>query len=332
MTDIQPYTDPATLPTLGDEGTALIERTLEQMSGAHQLAKALANTAFVPYQWRGKPDDVAAAILYGAAIGLDPMSALRGLYVVNGNPGMYARQMVALVMSKGHTVRTVEVSDTSATVSGRRRGSDDVETVTWTIERAKQAGYVPTVDPKTGKWATNERGKVIGNEKYLTDPRSMLYARASGDVCRRIAPDALAGLDYSVEELSVLNVESEVVRDRPKRESAAALLTSMAPAEPAQPAEPELVEDVPEPAAAPEPITDKQLRKLGMLMRDANITVKSDALAYVDAVIGRQVASRAELSTGEADAVLAALAADLAQPEQAEQQAAAETTEETTHD
>jgi len=32
-------------------------------------------------------------------------------------------------------------------------------------------------------------------------PEAMLYARAAGDICRRIAPDVLAGLSYSVEEL-----------------------------------------------------------------------------------------------------------------------------------
>ncbi|WP_051362877.1 hypothetical protein [Amycolatopsis thermoflava] len=321
MTDLAHYSGGTNVPALDNDGSALIMRTVQQMQGAHQLAKALANTAFVPYQWRGKPDDVAAAILYGAAIGLDPMSALRALYVVNGNPGMYARQMAALVMSKGHTVRTVEVTDTSATVSGQRRGSDHVETVTWTIERAKQAGYVPTIDPKTGKYRTNDKtGKVIGNEKYLTDPQSMLYARALGDVCRRIAPDALAGLDYTVEELQVISAEAEIVRDRPKRESAAALLgTTPAPADTTDGTEPaneaataEPAPDLETPAegtAPSEPITQAQQRKMGALMRQAGITERSAALAYVRDIIGHSVNSRAELTKDEAGAVIDALEA-----------------------
>ncbi|MEU0465074.1 hypothetical protein ABZ215_13810 [Amycolatopsis sp. NPDC006131] len=320
MTDLAHYTGGPNVPALDNDGSALIMRTVQQMQGAHQLAKALANTAFVPYQWRGKPDDVAAAILYGAAIGLDPMSALRGLYVVNGNPGMYARQMAALVMSKGHTLRTVEVTDTSATVSGQRRGSDHVETVTWTIERAKQAGYVPTIDPKTGKYRTNDKtGKVIGNEKYLTDPQSMLYARALGDVCRRIAPDALAGLDYTVEELQVISAEAEIVRDRPKRESAASLLAGSAPEDTTSSSEaanePAAVEPAPDSESATEgaapspPITQAQQKKMGALMRQAGITERSAALAYVRDIIGHAVNSRAELTKQEAGAVIDALEA-----------------------
>ncbi len=333
MTDLEPYTGAAGLPVLDDEGTALITRTVQQMQGAHKLAQALANTTFVPLQWRGKPDDVAAAIMYGAAIGLDPMSALRGLYVVNGNPGMYARQMAALVMSKGHTVRTVEVSDTSATVSGQRRGTDNVETVTWTIERATKAGYVPTIDPKTGKYRTNDKGKLVGNMKYLEDPQSMLYARALGDVCRRIAPDALAGLDYTVEELHTIKAESEVVRDdRPRRESAAALLGTggtapSAPAEPAsQPVNPAVVADE-SPAKCdgnhasprcgdpycwhaepPEPmISPGQQKKIGTLMSEHNINERDVALAFVADVIGREVGSRKELTADEASKVIDAL-------------------------
>lgn len=290
MTDIQPYTDPTALPTLDDEGTALISRAVEQMQNAHRLANALATTAFVPAHFRGKPDDVAAAIMYGAAIGLDPMASLRSIYVVNGQPGMYARQMVAIAQSKGHAIWTEEASDESVTVAGRRCGSSTVERDTWTYARAQKAGYT-------------------SNKKYDTDPQAMLWARAASVVVRRIAADALAGLDTSVEELRV--IDSEVVQpQRPKRESAAALLASANP----EPAEAEVAEEA---AVEPEPepsITDAQQRKIGTLMRQSSITERADALAYVGTVIGREVASRTELTTTEAGRVIEALEADLAQP------------------
>src|SRR5690606_13141979 len=98
ITQYQPSTD-LNLPAVDGTGTALIMRAVEQMAGAAQLAQAMATTAFVPAHFRGKPDDVAAAIMYGAAIGLDPMASLRAIYVVNGSPGMYARQMVAIVQA-----------------------------------------------------------------------------------------------------------------------------------------------------------------------------------------------------------------------------------------
>lgn len=193
-------------------GTQLIAAAVEQMAGAHQLGIALAGTAFVPRHFQGKPDDVTAAIMYGAAIGLDPMSAVRSIYVVSGTPGLYARSMVAVAMSKGHKIWTEETADESVTVAGQRRGSDVVERVTWTIERARKAGYT-------------------SNAKYASDPQAMLWARAAGDVARRIAPDALAGLDYSIEELQVIDHVEDA--PRPKRETAAAVLGTSPEPEPA---------------------------------------------------------------------------------------------------
>ena len=43
----------------------------------------------------------------------------------------------------------------------------------------------------------------------------MLYARAAGDICRRIAPDVLAGLSYSVEELQEDDTPT-IIQRKPK--------------------------------------------------------------------------------------------------------------------
>jgi hypothetical protein len=292
MTEITQYR-PATAAeiTYGpDFGGELIGRAVQQMAGAAKLGEALAMTAFVPAAFRGKPDDAAAAIMYGAALGLDPMTSLRAVYVVSGTPGLYARQMVAVVIARGHKVWTVESTDASVTVSGQRRGSDTIETVTWTYDRARKAGYTT-------------------NKKYDTDPQAMLWARAAGDVARRIAPDALAGLDYSVEELQVID-HVDVTPERPKRESAASLLDAAAP-EPEVPAEP----------AVPM-VTSQQLKKIAATMRDLGITEKAHALAYIEKAIGLKIASRSELTKEEAGRLIDALEEDLAKQEQDTQEAA----------
>ena len=108
--------------------------------------------------------------------------------------------MVALLQSRGYKVRATAQSDESVTVQGIDLEGDVYES-TWTIERAVRAGYVPTIDERTGKYKTNDRGKLIGNEKYLTDPQAMLKAKAQAEVCRDMAPDVLLGISYSSEEL-----------------------------------------------------------------------------------------------------------------------------------
>ncbi|MCG7450939.1 hypothetical protein MHK12_10960 [Corynebacterium kefirresidentii] len=57
-------------PEVTDAGLNDLMRQAEAMSAAHKLATVLCNTQMVPQTFRGKPDDGAAAILYGAELGL----------------------------------------------------------------------------------------------------------------------------------------------------------------------------------------------------------------------------------------------------------------------
>ncbi|MCX7491498.1 hypothetical protein OS127_03010 [Corynebacterium sp. P6129] len=184
------------LPEVTDDGLGLLQRQVEAMDAAHRLASVLCKTAMVPATFRGKPDDGAAAILYGAELGLKPQQALQQVFVVHGMPAVYARTMVALLKSRGYRIQTVESSDTSVTVRGESpRG--EVEESTWSIDRAKQAGYT-------------------SNKKYASDPQAMLYAKAASEVCRKLAPDVLLGIAYSKEELELEPVKMTATRtDRP---------------------------------------------------------------------------------------------------------------------
>ncbi|QPK78293.1 hypothetical protein G7Y31_06800 [Corynebacterium lizhenjunii] len=196
-------TDMVGVPELTNDSVADIVRQAEGMEAAHRLAKVLCNTEMVPAGFRGKPDDGAAAILYGAEIGLKPQQALQQVFVVHGKPAIYARTMVALLKAKGYRFSTVESTDEVVTVEGvSPRGEQ--ERSSWTIERAKKAGYTT-------------------NKKYLTDPQAMLYAKAASEVCRKLAPDVLLGIAYTREELELEPVKMTAVRtDQPTASAAAA--------------------------------------------------------------------------------------------------------------
>lgn len=170
------------------------------LADAGTLAKAITPTDFVPQHFRGKVGDAAVAILKGAALGLDPIAALESIYVISGRPALYARTMAAVVLAAGHEVWTEDASDQSVTVCGRRRGSEHVETATWTLQRAELAGYTK-------------------NAKYRTDPQSMLYARAVGEVARKVAPDVLLGLSYTAEEIELEDVEPVKIQRKRKVEA-----------------------------------------------------------------------------------------------------------------
>lgn len=67
------------------------------------------------------------------------------------------------------------------------------------------------------------------------------------------------------------------------------------------------------PSDGPPGITPPQTRLMGALMRTAGLPDRDSALAYVNDVIGRTVASRTELTTQEASAVIDALQTETAQ-------------------
>lgn len=246
---------------------SIIQTAAKDMNGAMTVANGIVGTSFVPQHFRGKPEEAAAAILYGATLGFDPLTSLQQLYSIGGKPALYSRAMVAVVLSKGHRIWTIEDKPDSVTVAGQRKGSDHVEQITWTIERAKTAGYT-------------------SNANYKKDPHAMLYARASGDVARRIAPDALLGLAYSAEELQLgegTTSTQQVTADQ------------FVPAEPAQEPTPQETGEAP---------TDAQLRKMFAVLKENGLEGRDEALGYVSETIGRDIQSRNELTRQEVSTVL----------------------------
>jgi hypothetical protein len=266
------------------------------LTAAHKIGSALCNTSFVPATFKGKPEEAAAAILFGDEIGLTPTQSLQSVYVISGKPALYARAMVAIVLAAGHEVETVSKSDTEVSVRGRRRGSENWTVETWTKARAQKAGYT-------------------SNKKYESDPAAMLYARAASDLCRQIAPDALAGIGYSVEELEIAEPTKVTITraDKPKPKAPEPVEPTFTEPEPVADTdtgeiiEAEIVEptfDDPE----PEPlITGPQLAKVNILLTNAGLTARDEKLQRVSEIVGRQIASSKELTKAEASAVIEAL-------------------------
>ena len=283
-TDLTPYEPRAevTDPTGGR-----LVAWAEAAVAAHSLATSLAQTTFVPKHFQGKPGDATAAIILGDELGLSPLSALRSIHVISGTPGLYARTMAALVLSHGHEIWTEEDTERKVTVAGRRRGSEHVERVTWTIDRATKAGYT-------------------SNAKYKTDPIAMLYARASGDVARRIAPDVLAGVPYSIEEIELAETPTVTV-------SRATASRSVARAPKPEPVEPEIPEPETESADSVPPELDlidprgKQMKALHAGLNEAGLQDRDEALRFVVETIGRDVDSTKALTRAEGSTVIDAL-------------------------
>ena len=212
------------MPELSDNGLSGLMRQAEAMDAAHKLATVLCNTQMVPQTFRGKPDDGAAAILYGAELGLKPQQALQQVFVIHGQPAIYARTMVALLKGKGYKFETVESSDESVTVRGVAP-SGEQESSTWTIDRAKKAGYT-------------------SNKRYQTDPQAMLYAKAASEVSRRLAPNVLLGIKYAAEDLELEPVKMNATRQDVAAQAVSAPAPKMRQEREQEPEDDQFVQDV----------------------------------------------------------------------------------------
>ncbi|MFF3928176.1 hypothetical protein [Streptomyces hirsutus] len=154
---------------------------VESARQAHLVAQSLAKTQFAG-AYRGKPDEIVAAILTGQELGLQPMTALKSIDVIQGQPALRAHAMRAIVQHQGHEIELIESDDTHCIMRGRRKGSDHWQTVVWDIPRARLLG-------------------LLGKDQWKKQPKTMLVARATGELCRLIASDALHGLPYAAEEV-----------------------------------------------------------------------------------------------------------------------------------
>ncbi|MFF1684647.1 hypothetical protein [Streptomyces sp. NPDC058254] len=177
--------DPAPQPTQTE-----LMQWVESARQANLVAQSLATTSFAG-AYRGKPDEITAAILTGQELGLQPMTSLKSIDVIQGQPALRAHAMRAIVQAKGHEVELVESDDTHCVMRGRRQGAENWQQVVWDIPRAQRMG-------------------LLGKDQWKKQPKTMLVARATGELCRLIASDALHGMPYVAEELGG-TVHAEVV-------------------------------------------------------------------------------------------------------------------------
>ena len=287
-----------------------------------EIAQHIGGTDFVPVGLRNNPAAITAALLYGDEVGLGPMQSLAKIAVINGRPTLAAEAQRALILQAGHDLWIEEATVTRCTVCGRRRGSDQVSRVTWTLDDAKRAG-------------------IGGKQPWRAYPRQMLLARASAELARAVFADAIGGM-AATEELAegdeaepngVAETKPAGTTRRRQRASIAAASHPASFADPApkevQPEEPPLPgDDGPQPFAddagasnaaahgggdvgppddAPvaasdeaESISDEQLKLLMLLLREHGFTGREHRLAWATVHVGRHITTSKDLTRSEA--------------------------------
>ena len=325
MTVVQ-YEQPAPLPPTraSDELETGPTGWVARLRAAAEIANYVGETEFVPEPLRGRHAAIAAAILTGGELGLQPMRALAWIALIQGKPAMLAEGQRAMILAEGHEIWFEESTTTRAICAGRRRGEERVGRITWTMDDAKRAN-------------------LSGKPPWRAYPAEMLRARASAALARAMFPDVLGGL-AAVEELDSdtddngaappaalptppADVPPAAAAPKTRRRARAATPTPTAaePAaapEPAQePARPALPptpppddQPDPEPGDAP-PATDAMRRKIFALMRDLGIADRQERLDVTAAAIGRTIESSTALTMTDADLLIRELERRAANPE-----------------
>jgi hypothetical protein len=184
MTEIAIRDEPTgELQTYQHANIARLERWALEADRAVRIADLVVGTTMCPQAYRGKPNEAAAAILAGAELGFDPMASLRAFDNIQGTPAPKAITLRAVVQGLGHEVVIVESSTDRAVVKGRRKGDEEWQTSVWDTPRAE---LLP---------------QFKSNPNYRTNRAAMLVARATSEVCRWIAADAIMGMPYAAEEI-----------------------------------------------------------------------------------------------------------------------------------
>lgn len=320
---------------------------------AFRMARSLSQTTSVPLRYqqsyipKGEREpqgikaaySLAAAILYGAELGMTALQAAQNVFDVHGQPSVYARTMVAQVRQwidkrvaqglasadpdTGDAIWEVSASPTRVVWAARRAGK--TASAEWTPQRAETAGFTK-------------------NEKYQKQPIEMLRAKAMTEVCRILFQDVLLGMAYSVEELQLEHgVSVQVVRPATNQKGVGGLeamlaarkqqaISNVAAAEPEpvrqHPAEPLPADQSVEQAPLPEPTgtvvvdpeclvepepelaSKRQLTEVKRLLAKETFTNPKapETLAYVAQMVAlEELPSLEALTAAQADTVIAEL-------------------------
>lgn len=166
-----------------------------------QWANQLAAADLLPAAYKGRPGNLIMAAELAKSLNLHPMTAITGMYVINGKPSASAALMSALVRRAGHKIR-VTGNNIKATAWLIRADDPDFQyEVTWELKRN------PNGNPSA------EEAGLLGKDTWRNYPASLLKWRAISQVCRDGAEEALMGLHYTPEEMgAIVNADGIPIR------------------------------------------------------------------------------------------------------------------------
>ncbi len=207
---------------------ALLIPDADVLKAAFSLATNLAKAGCVPSTMRGKPADIFAVIMHGAAVGFPPMQAIQQISIINGKTSIYGDGGRALLVAHPELelIEDVQEHVIEAMPKEERYGECTI----------KRAGRKAVTCRFTYAMAT--RAHLIGKTGPWTEYESRMYKwKAFWWAARDTFPDVLQGL-YAYEE--AIDIPPRVLNPEPDRgEPVSPAPEAQSVPQDAQPAQPE---------------------------------------------------------------------------------------------
>lgn len=189
------------------------------------MCVVMSKTDMVPAQYRGKPEAIFVAAMWGAQLGLSPIVSVQNIAVINGKPAIYGDLAKAVCYKSGLMTSCLETIEGTgdkmvATCTVTRKDDPNKHSFSFSVDDAKRA----QLWGKKGPWS-----------QY---PKRMLQMRARGFALRDVFPDVLAGM-----------ITAEEAQDYPEEAGPSPAKTSAKPAV-------EPTDKKAQPAPAPRPEDD----------------------------------------------------------------------------
>jgi hypothetical protein len=167
-----------------------------------KYADSLAKSGLVPTEFQRKPENILFAIEIARDLNVSPVTAMRGVYVLNGRVGFYVHFMLMMANRSGVFASPLRyvVEGEGATLS-----------VTATVSLNSKTGVHDVSESYSLAIATAEG--LTRNPKYKTNPVQMLKKRSVRALIDNYCPEVMSGLgsddpeeDYDAQKRCAQNV------------------------------------------------------------------------------------------------------------------------------
>lgn len=185
---------PTALPT-AHRGPRLGLPTPDELAVLKQYGEILFKSGMVPTHIKS-PEAAIVAIRYAHQLGVDEITGMQNMFVLNGKPAAMAGLLHSLILRDhgGRAIKVIESSAERCVLECRRSDSNEVVQVSYTADEAEAAGLLK----KDGPW-----------KQY---PADMLFARCISRAGRQVFRDSTMGM-YTPEEIggSFVEVKGEII-------------------------------------------------------------------------------------------------------------------------